>query len=380
MKKLLFAALAGTMVLASCSNNEVDQSFVPTNPQEINLNAFLSRTRVGDKSVFAGGESFHVNAKENGGTEWYVNQAYTFTDPDWTWAPGATPKWPNDVAKYPMNFYATYPNQTLTSFADPSFNYTIPATQVDLLACAATAATKPANGVLPFAFKHALSKIDFKVKAGNGVKVYLQSIKVVNVKNDGKLTFNGGDFSWDNGADPQDQAYTYVSYLGAATKLIDASAAEVTEAAGAAADAMMLMPQTSTPWDKAAWKLAPTTPLTNTYLEVVYRMTDKDGNDLVGKTSFGSPAGERFVKVAFPVAAANFTWAKSTNVTYTIFLGTADSSNGTIIDDKFVDDNGGDSGDNNTDGNKGKDVTEGEKDMSLSVSISAWGTDAADVK
>lgn len=378
MKKLLFAALVGTMVLASCSNNEVDQSFAPTNPDEINLNAYLGRTRVADKTGFASGQGFNVNAVLNGGADWFINgQAYTYNGTGWVWS-GAGQKWPTEATSYPIHFYASYPNQALTSFADPSFTYTIKAValQEDLLACAATATTKPANAVLPFAFQHALTKIDFKVKAGNGCMVYLQSVKVVNVRDAGKLTFAGGNFSWDSSADAQNVSYTYASYLGASTKLIDASAGEVTEAAAPAASALMLMPQVSTPWDKAAWKLNTAAPLTNAYIEVVYRMTDKDGVDMVGKTL---PA-ERFTKVAFPIGTTDFTWAKSTNVTYTIFLGTADSSNGTIIDDKFIDDNGGDSGDTNTDGNKGNDVSDDAKEIGLSPSVSAWTTGAADVK
>lgn len=387
MRKLFLPLSATLLMLASCSSNQVDESTLAGANEAIKLDIYQAKTKATD-AAFVDGNGFKVYAtyKDNTSSFAINGTNYKNTAGFWSWE-GSNLNWPTDVAKFPMNFYAAFPSQTLTYNATPSFAYTVNsavASQEDLLACMTTANTKPTNGILPFAFKHALSKVDFKVKAGPDRKVYILSVAIKNVLSQGTLTFSGNDFTW--GSNSTNANYTFSSNLNNEA-LYDGGAVggagttTVLSPTGFTGS-LMLMPQVNTPvWDKTVANLA-----AGAYVEVVYRMTDAAGTDKVGlKATAGN---QRYVKVGFPLATLplNLNWSKSTRYTYTITLGTDDSSNGILIDGKFIDPTGTTTGTTVTDPTgtttptPGQPVTPTDKAITLGVSISSWTETGGDLK
>lgn len=387
MRKFFLPLSATLLMLASCSSNQIDESTLASSNEAIKLDIYQGKTKALD-AAFGDGSQFKVYATNaDNTTAFAINGTnYKNTAGFWSWE-GTTLNWPTIAGKFPMKFYGAFPSQTLTYNATPSFAYTVSdalASQEDLLACMTTVNAKPANGILPFAFKHALSKVDFKVKTGADRKVYILSVAIKNVLSQGTLTFSGDDFAWSNNT--TNKSYTFSNYVNNES-LYDGGAAggagttTVLNPTGFSGS-LMLMPQPATPvWDKTIPNLG-----TGAYVEVVYRMTDAAGNDKVGLKA--TPGNQRYVKVGFPLATLplNLVWTKSTRYTYSIALGTDDSSNGILIGDKFIDPTGTPTGTTVTDPTggttptPGQPVTPTDKAITLGVTISNWTETGGDLK
>lgn len=387
MKKFLLPLSATLLMLASCSSNQIDESSLASANDAIKLDIYQGKTKAID-AAFVDGSQFQVYATYNDNTTAFqINGVnYKSTAGFWAWQ-GTALTWPTVPANFPMKFYAAYPSKTLTYNATPSFAYTVNsavASQEDLLACMTTANAKPTNGILPFAFNHALSKVDFALKAGPDRKVYVLSVAIKNVLSQGTLTFNNNDFTW--GTNTTNANYTFASNLNSEVLfdggIVGGAGTTTTLPPTGFTGSLMLMPQAATPvWDKTIANLA-----AGAYVEVVYRMTDAAGNDKVGlKATVGN---QRYVKVGFPLATLplNLVWAKSTRYTYNITLGTDDSSNGVLIDGKFIDPTGTTTGTTVTDPTgtttptPGQPITPTDKAITLGVSISSWTLSGADLK
>ncbi len=346
MKKILlsFAAIA---MLASCSKEEANSSRIEGDPSIIAFNSFTAVTKVAD-AVIANLQNdvagFNVYATDSRATPLFIinAQAYKYTAPAWGWT--TDQKW-SVIETYPANFYATYPNVAITDPAAPKFAYNVNAdvpstssainTQVDLLAANQSVNAMPGNGTVPFAFQHILSKIDFRVAASPQVKTYIQSIKIWNAGVSATYTFGTG---W-SATTATTNSFTYRP-VAAATNAIAYNSA--TAQTVNSSSALMMMPHitASTPWNGKTANIN-----TGTYVEVVWRMTDAAGTDIVGFTNAtahpnyaGIPAsGGLWVKGGFPITA---NWAAGTYYTYTIVLDGVNGTGGTLIGDKFFDDNG----------------------------------------
>lgn len=384
MKKMLsLAALAAVVALSSCSSNKLDE-VTPTagDPAYINLNPFTGvQTKVADSDIEtlkADTDGFQVYATEGAApTSFAWDEAYKYDGAKWGWSR----KW-SSIVTFPVTFYATYPFQTLRNPAAPMFDFSVPvngttgANHVDLLAASATAATIPSSGMVPFRFAHLLSKINFQVEAGPGVKVYLQSIRLGNASE--SATYNLATKTWGSHVAPS----TLPGYHG----YVRNTPTPVEIAAGATSvlpvDAsLMMIPAQNTAWDKTG--TLPGSLTTGNFIEVAYRLENAaTGANLVGYASAtdapnnASVSGPLFVRVAYPFATE---WKMNNAYLYTISLGTAQSSGGTLIFGNFLKDDGTDSGipvvdpsNNNNPISLGDPIVDVDKPIDLNVDVDIW--------
>jgi hypothetical protein len=356
MKKLVLSLAAAALLFASCTQEETTSVITNENPNAIGFD--LSTGKTGTRATTNNLAALQGDASGIGiyatntsaAAEFIDNLAYKWDGTKWAWS-GDEQKWPTTEAGFPINFYAYFPKAGTNLSTTLTQQYSIvasPANQKDLLAAKqAGVANRPASSNVALNFKHILSKVDFKVTAGSGMTVDVQSIAVHSAGS--VRTFNYGTMTWSGEAPATNVNYSYmVAPVNAANVFVGqspASAAAVTGTSGS----LMLLPQdfSARAWDKTEPTLS-----TASYIEVVYRMTETmSGKDVVGYTNASNHpdydpttdsalAGQPlFVKVGFPLPTV---WTMGKAYTYTIYLGTPNSSGGNVVDDNFVDNNGDD--------------------------------------
>lgn len=360
MKKLnyFFGAALLSATLVGCTNDEVfDENITSSNEIEMNVYSGKNATRAVDATIggtFTSFKTYCTTADAKGD----FNDVYTYntTTSKWGWASSHT--WPSTEASYPMRFYALADNASPnTAYAllpgvppatAKTYIYTVPdfSAQVDLLACMQTAVRKPVGGTLPFPFKHALSKVAFKLKVGAGVKLVLISMKIRNINSVGTITLDNNALSWGTIGTTRDYVHcNFTSETGAVydnSANASATVFNVKTTTGATDQSMMLLPQTAAAWDLITNTIARFQ--TGTFIEMIYRMEDASGKNLIGFKNT-SPATPYYVKVGLPLYTGTYntetktgtlTWNNGYVYTYTISLGTPDSSDGYLTDGKFV--------------------------------------------
>ncbi len=301
----------------------------------------------------------------------------------WSWSDSDADEveWPTDATSYPVNFYAVYYPSTMTGVeltaasdlsetdvVPVSVGVTIaePASQEDLLAAYASTSTKPADGKLSLAFDHVLTKVDFGVYIGLNKKIYLNGFSFVNLDED--ADYDVGGSAWSNNNDSYTAAYPLTDYSAIngveGTSTTETTATSLTILTDDSDPySLMLIPQSATAWDISEWvSLNSYTDAedkdiedpTDTYVEILYRISDdtaedgtfvdyigfEDASDHPDFATLGSDdlAGDPlYVKVGYPVSTS---WTKGKSYTYNIKLGTADASNGYLLDDVYYDENG----------------------------------------
>lgn len=421
MKKMLWGLAASALVLSSCSNNEVFDE--PNNglkdPNQINFMTSTTKANSNTKEQLKGG--FTVYANQSGKTAsnaWYLGpQTYKFTTA-WGWDTGsAQTEWPTaGTGNYPLDFYAFYP-KTATGMAVPTASVAggvatltaaitvqtptvtgglVTTNQTDYLAAKASTVAKPGNGYLALNFQHIMSKINAAIIPGFNTNVHVQAVKFQKPRTNG--TFNYVGQSWDITAAATRGVMTYMDkaipgspYTGDASgKVMTFTGSNVAEDATAAqpiynaghGNNLMLVPQILNPWVIGVTKPdVPAVDGSEAYIEVIYRVTDKDGKDLIGYTDASKAPGwttkpsagrPLFIKVGFPLTA---NWEKGKGYTYNIKLGTADATGGNYLEDTYYDENGEDTGIKITDGgggtvNPGDPVSKGT--IGFTVTVSDW--------
>lgn len=360
MRKFTWSMLILALVATSCSKDE-ESSVTKSDPNQIGFYTNTTRSSVVDLPALGASATGFVVYGASGAapTTWFTGidgtNNYKKTGANWGWA-GTAPSWPTATTGYPMNFYAYYASSytglTLTAPTPAAMvgAYTIQpeATQVDFLAAKASAVSKPASGMLPLTFQHILSKINFGVIPGYGATVYVQSMNVNNVGNLRSYDFRAGDWT---AAQPATfvAKYFYKTTATPATPLIgiDATEAAVQNVVPSNGGNLMLMPQTATTWTPVSGTAA-----ANAYMGIIYRLTTASDPNAVGYTVANSHPNYNpvthaalsgkplFVKVGYPFAPSTMTWVKGKGYTYNICLGTANASNGYIVDDVYYDELG----------------------------------------
>ena len=385
MRKIVLGLAAMALIFTSCSKDEVT-GVNEQNPDVIGFFSSTSRATVANLATLQGDATgFKVYGTSTASSSgWFtgisgaVNYRY---NSGWGWATGA-PQWPTVATEYPMNFYAMYPAApagvvpSASAISQIDGAVTIQATaaaQVDLLAAKATATAKPGDGKLPLTFNHILSKVNFGVIAGNLTSPFVQSIGVKNVYNAATYDYVVG--AWKGTPAPVGVA-SYEYFKSTAVPFTTTGTAAEAPVAilststtpTAAAGNLMLLPQTHATWDKTAATLA-----SGSFVEMIYRLTAPGAPNSIGYTAAtdylvdypatiipawgtapnnysgigtggGQYSSKLFVKVGFPFAATNFTWAPGKGYTYNIGLGTSGSSNGYYTDDTYYDEHGQDTG------------------------------------
>ncbi|MBQ6310292.1 MAG: fimbrillin family protein [Bacteroidales bacterium] len=223
MKKFFLIAAAAVVAFASCSKNETplvqDQNkaigfgtytgravtkadpdfFIPKTQTWLQKQAFGVYAYNTENVAFAGSvedaKKFMVNEKVTFSGESASDatnyEMYTYENKKY---------WPNDEANNLLTFWAYYPYGKLTGgYGDNTFTAgTDPTKMVDLLVSDVkedmtyTKATKVGTvGVVPFTFHHALTRVQFLVKAQDeyeGATIVLNSLTVKGVYDNGTIT------------------------------------------------------------------------------------------------------------------------------------------------------------------------------------------------
>lgn len=407
MKNLAVCLATCGLIFASCSNNDVFEENNDIHSQD-NINFSANTTRAISNGLDQVKGGFKVFATENGNASWYINGGIYENKGSWDWQNGPH-KWPIDKNKYPMNFYAFYP-QTADGFTPSTntigtvtANITIesdPEKQTDFLAANyVNVTTKPASGKLNLMFKHITSKVNFSVIAGTGANVFVQQLHMQNVGNTGTYKYN--DLVWNpftaNEVGTGKYKYYPTATVPSNTAILPFTPATADETTknpvytNVTNRHLMLRPQTAT----ATWAGNKTEPAavngeikpTKAYIESVYRIEANGDVNAVGyqnavnhpdfskltpekQTALtGSPL---FVKVGFPLGAS-LTWVQGKGYMYSLMLGTAAGTGGIIIDDNYYDNKGNRTDLTIKDKEPGDPVNDG--DIHFNVDVTEWGND-----
>ena len=212
MKKSLFFVALCALALTSCSQDEVIQ----VNQDAVSFSVVADNTSRGTVETTDDIDDFMVKAFNVGDNEFnttvFMNnmEVYRVKDngawSDWTY--NSTKFWPNAGA---INFYSYSPadlndksfatvtieptigsNGSTSNLGAQTIKYTVPTTcgeQIDVLYALNTGLTKADKNV-GVNFRHALSQVVFNAKnIKEDLKVEIEGVRVVNVKNDGTLTW-----------------------------------------------------------------------------------------------------------------------------------------------------------------------------------------------
>ena len=338
--------ITALITIASCSRDEISSvNNIDENSIGFELSTGKTRAEVANvKTLQEDADGFGVFATNGATSATFIdNKGYKYEGAAWKWAE-LNMLWPTESAGFPVSFYAYHPKDKTTLTGSLTANYTIaedPENQVDhLVANQAGVAVKPISGDVLLAFRHILSKIDFKVVTGSKVTVEIQSVSVKNVGNTGKFSFS--NLGWKTPPLVWNSDFSYMTApVKAANKFAGQTVAkDVTGSSGA----LMLMPQnlSGRGWDK-------TLPGLNysSYIEVVYRVYETEsGKDVVGFSDAskhpdyteGTPVtGPLFIKVGYPLPTD---WLMGKAYAYTIHIADGNSSGGNLIEGTFIDENG----------------------------------------
>jgi hypothetical protein len=244
-----------------------------------------------------------------------------------------------------MNFYAYYPRVNLgisPSAGDLTYETIIGGwgESTDILAAnKLNVTTRPASSTVSFDFKHILSKVQFKLVVGNGMKVQIDAVGLKNIVTHDKFDFE--TLTWGDIDYYDEQADYNYKYLSAPTTYTG-NGTSVLTLTGTWGSKMFIPNDYSThAWDGTKDDLA-----TGSYIEVVYRMweTASPYTDHLGYTDAknhpdydgsnpGNYAGKPlYIKVGYPL---DTNWEMGKSYTYTIYLGTPNASNGILVNDYY---------------------------------------------
>lgn len=220
MRKILLIFAACTLLLTSCSKNDVSERIgqndnalkfdihtgTATRATEVDLDAVAGSNGVIDLSAYYVADNGSNRANDlNFGPLGLTASG----DGPYTWTlSGPLRFMPHGGA----NFYATWPKSavSLTNTAGTiTFPYTIPSVQVDLMGAYAKATTSP-NVTLNL--RHLLSQINFGVKGYNGAAISIYNISVNGVNSNGIFTFSStsdGKGAWSVAETPAPANYAY---------------------------------------------------------------------------------------------------------------------------------------------------------------------------
>ena len=163
------------------------------------------------------------------------NQQVTYNESAKAWTYAPVKYWPNEATDYVSFFaYAPYDEYTVPGSGDPIIDFTVPAdvtSHIDLVAAENShidCQKQAINGKILFTFKHALSRVGFKVEAvmdevndqvngatpdtdnqdnpiTAGTTISVQEVEIYSYfNNSGKLNLNGAEWT--------DRAFSYTSY------------------------------------------------------------------------------------------------------------------------------------------------------------------------
>lgn len=205
MKKILFAAMAALAITSCTQNEEIDTL---AQKAEINFNTAVSKTSRAVTTTTDKFDNFKVYAYTHSAafdgttTGTAIINGVEFNKSGDTWSAGNNKfYWPvSDM----VSFFAYSPQKSSAAFdhakaGAPTLTYSVAATptaQEDLVVAQKVDEKKSTNGAtsaVSLTFKHALTKVAFKVRGlGDGITYTVTKI-TVNAKGGGTYTYNMAD-------------------------------------------------------------------------------------------------------------------------------------------------------------------------------------------
>lgn len=217
MKKILFLAMVAA-ALVGCSQNEEFEN--AGQKAEIKFQSVIKAgTKAAAITDLTGTAGFKVSAYNTGATESgavletpFINdEIVSYKDAKWNIA-GGPYYWPMD-ANVQFFGYLNVANATYSLDANakyPKVAYTIAAAAADQedFVVAKLEGQKKADGAITLPFTHALTQVNFSVKAGNTALTYkVSDIKISGLY--GKGTYSFETNTWDITGNTADASYTY---------------------------------------------------------------------------------------------------------------------------------------------------------------------------
>ncbi|MDR2935762.1 MAG: fimbrillin family protein [Rikenellaceae bacterium] len=414
MKKVIFA-MAAVALLASCSKNEVTNLNV-SSTDAISLTGTTTRATIANVSDLQA-NGFTVYGTSADVTDaWYsdgtaaIDGANKHVYNAGTWNFATPVKWPTDAARYPMNFYAVYPDPTVkadgfSSFTPSASAQTIKgvfnvkptaAEQIDLLGATATASAKPMSSNLSITFRHLLSKVDFGLNVATDHMAHVQGLAINNVSGQGLADYTASSSVW-NMIDNATNRYTYSGMIHAnptgnpaantfPTPWIGTGTAEPIFP-GVHNNHLMLMPQTDSDQNWITTNPNTVEPEDKSHVVMVYRLAKTGDENYIGYADASDhPAyagsalktenytGALFVKVGYPFT---LDWKEGKGYIYNVTLP---GSGGYLLDQNYYDEDGNrtdlvvgdEDGDNNPDGPKVPEALTGDDYIHLVPVVDNW--------
>ena len=275
-------------------------------PQYTSRVVRLSSTNLSEFGVF----SFYKNASRA------RNLIYTKTGSTWkgksvlTWATGA------------MDFYGLSPsfaisttNMNLSMNQTPKFiDYRVPTNyqdQIDIMYSSIFSLSRTdKGGKIAFSFKPGMHYLSFvgKNSIGSDYKVFVKSIILHNIINEGQFTYNQTKANTASWVLPT----SGVTYVNDTINFITPVELTSTNSQMLGSEYLIIIPQKCTKWNTTAASPIPITTADanhNYYIETVAQIIKKDGTNevyLLGNVDNSDPVHPQYESVYFPVVAKNF--------------------------------------------------------------------------
>lgn len=307
MKKILFAALAA-LAITSCSQNEEIEKAV--DKAEINFNtAVVARATTTTTTTFKEFKVYaytHTDAFDGTtvGTSFIDGAGFTKNESTWE-SEGGKFYWPTSGK---VSFFAYSPKAASATIAQatgaPTLTYSVKATpteQEDLVVAQNVDQAKAASGTTPevsLTFKHALTKVAFKVRGTDDKVTYTVTQITVKAKSGGTYTYattatelgNWAPNTTEESYDVLQASETALSFVGSDKTGADIPAANIEDLV-TADKTLMLIPQSGVT------------------VEVTYKAaytTATDGSSI-------HPSGKETIQISD-------TWKAGENYVYTLIL------------------------------------------------------------
>lgn len=411
MTRVLFFAIAASIVLSSCSKNDVSEVANPNdNPNSIGLT-------VGTYTTKAETNTTGMNATDNVVNIYYYGAgdndgSLSFTYSGSTWSEANSTTWSNFDDLFPVTFFSlnsgTTPSgdieyKSITDESAITSTYQVKGDvssdndnrditeQEDLVYYGAKLAAIPTGNNITAVFKHALSRIKMQYLTTDDMLLYIAKVRICNIDGSAIATVTVTDESvssitWGSNSG-YESTYNYFADATASTdtatdpKLAGKLNATTTATDFAdAEDDRFIIPQTAS---------FTSVDFNSSYIEVIYCSTSKAGTPIIGYTSADlHPHFSEFTdkgilantplyaKVAFPLTDFTFSAASYYNLILNF-----DGNNILGAADDFVDKDGNeydtdDFEDSHLPG-KDEDVNpESTNKIGLTVAVLQWSEDS----
>lgn len=361
MKQLFFPLIFFAAAISSCSNDQPNVGTAATSSGDlVAINVYTGTSRASDTFTstleYSGEVLLHIN--DSVGLN--VTYLFEYDGTDWSQSSSSPISW--DDINFPANFYSLHDGTdalTAVSFDDVEAiytDYTVTGASTehkDLVTHASILSTIPVGGAVSVYHKHALSKIHLLASTGTN-SVYIANAQLMTIDGMGNVTIvplsadeiaSESGISWDV-SESEFEDYLYLA-IGEKDTPDEYNSTDYgsNPLINDSEDApLMIIPQTTTAATVSSSAKSVAT-FENSYVQVIYYMTDSEGMPVVGYSSVAARSDANdfiqkdqtkalYVLAAFPLG---YTFEPNKEYNVTLGLGVDGSTGGILIADYYVD-------------------------------------------